>query len=151
MYIYIQRKSTHSFFGAWSFFLVHIQFTPSEGPCNVAQRLYKVIFEEIKPLKLDHQVGLWKKPSFMVRLHGPWCKPTLQGYMSTMCLDVHHESMKDSKHTRPICIYFVCMWNRSVVAFVATKNMFKVIWERETFTIASMREVLLSKVIPFKF
>ena len=26
------KKSTHSFFGAWSFFLVHIRFIPSEGP-----------------------------------------------------------------------------------------------------------------------
>ena len=27
-----QKKSTRSFFGAWSFLLVHIHFTPSEGP-----------------------------------------------------------------------------------------------------------------------
>ena len=31
-YINLKKKSTHSFFGAWSFFLVHIQFTSSEGP-----------------------------------------------------------------------------------------------------------------------
>ena len=26
------KKPTHSVFGAWSFLLVHISFTPSEGP-----------------------------------------------------------------------------------------------------------------------
>jgi hypothetical protein len=29
---YIEKKSAHSLFGAWSFLLVHIQFTPSERP-----------------------------------------------------------------------------------------------------------------------
>ena len=28
---YILKKSAHSFFGAWSFLLVHIWLTPSEG------------------------------------------------------------------------------------------------------------------------
>ena len=28
------KKSTHSFLGAWPFLLVHIWFTPSEGPKN---------------------------------------------------------------------------------------------------------------------
>ena len=27
-----QKRSPHSFFGAWSFLLVHIWFTPSERP-----------------------------------------------------------------------------------------------------------------------
>jgi len=27
-----EKKSTHSLFGAWSFLLIHIHFTPSEGP-----------------------------------------------------------------------------------------------------------------------
>ena len=26
------KKSTHSLFDAWSFLLVHMRFTPSEGP-----------------------------------------------------------------------------------------------------------------------
>ena len=30
--IYIFFKSTHLFFGAWSFLLVHIRFTPIKGP-----------------------------------------------------------------------------------------------------------------------
>ena len=29
---HIFRKATHSLLGAWSFLLVHIQSTPSEGP-----------------------------------------------------------------------------------------------------------------------
>ena len=30
---YIQKQATHSLFGAWSFLLlIHIRFTPSEGP-----------------------------------------------------------------------------------------------------------------------
>ena len=29
---YIKKKSTRSLFGPWSFLLIHIQFTPSEGP-----------------------------------------------------------------------------------------------------------------------
>ena len=28
----ILKKSAHSLFGAWSSLLVHVQFTPSEGP-----------------------------------------------------------------------------------------------------------------------
>jgi hypothetical protein len=49
---YIWKKSIHSLFGAWSFLLVHIWFTPSED-------------------KLDHGI----MPYSMVWLHGPWCKP----------------------------------------------------------------------------
>ena len=37
---HILEKSTHSFFGAWSFLLVHIRFMPSEG----AQRLCNLLF-----------------------------------------------------------------------------------------------------------
>jgi hypothetical protein len=32
---HILKKSTHSFFGAWSFLLVHIWFTPSEEPKDI--------------------------------------------------------------------------------------------------------------------
>ena len=31
-WIFIYSKIGHSHFGAWSFLLVHIEFTPSEGP-----------------------------------------------------------------------------------------------------------------------
>ena len=32
---HISKKSTHSLFGAWSFLLVHICFTPNEGPKGI--------------------------------------------------------------------------------------------------------------------
>ena len=70
---HILKESAHSLFGAWSFLLVHIRFTPSERPEDFVKRF----FWEIGPWKLDHQVGPWKKTIFMVRLHGPWCKPAL--------------------------------------------------------------------------
>ena len=59
---HVFKKSTHSIFGAWSFLLTQIRFTPSKGP-------------------KDH--GSWTKgrkktPSSMVRLHDdPRCKLAL--------------------------------------------------------------------------
>ena len=41
------------------------------------QRLCKLIRKQIGPWKLDHHVGPRKRPSSMVWLHGPWCKPAL--------------------------------------------------------------------------
>ena len=61
----ILKKSSHSFFGAWSFFFVHIWITPSEGPKDFANCFY---FE-----KPDHE----KRPSTKIHLHGSWCKPAL--------------------------------------------------------------------------
>ena len=29
---YVKIKSAHTFFGAWSFLLIHVWFTPSERP-----------------------------------------------------------------------------------------------------------------------
>jgi hypothetical protein len=55
-------------FDAWSFLLIHIRFTPSEGP--------KIFINDLlrkQTMKLDHG----KRPSSMVRLHGPWCKLAL--------------------------------------------------------------------------
>jgi hypothetical protein len=52
------EKSTHSLFGAWSFFLVHIGFTPCEGP----KGFVNCFFEKLDHAwKLEHQVGSWKK------------------------------------------------------------------------------------------
>ena len=68
---YIIKLSTRSLFGAWSFLLVHIWFTPSEGP----KGLVNWIFWEIGSWKLDHKVGRSKRPSSMVRLHGARGKP----------------------------------------------------------------------------
>ena len=36
----IKKISTHSFFGVWSFLLVHIRFTPSEGPKDFINWLF---------------------------------------------------------------------------------------------------------------
>ena len=63
-----QKKSTHSLFGAWSFFLVHIRFTPCEGP-----KAFKTNLLRSWTMNSDH----WQRPPCMVRLHGPSCKPPL--------------------------------------------------------------------------
>ena len=54
--IYILKKITHSFFGAWLFLLVHIWFTPSEGPKGFINWFLK---------KSDH--GSW-----IIKSVGPW-------------------------------------------------------------------------------
>ena len=36
---HILKKSAHSFFGAWSFLLIHSRFTPIEGPKNLVNRI----------------------------------------------------------------------------------------------------------------
>ena len=64
---YIKKISTFTF-GARLVLLVHIRFTPSEGPKGFVNWFFK---------KSDHQVGSWKRPSSKVRFHGPWCRPTL--------------------------------------------------------------------------
>ena len=42
---YIKKNSTRSLFGAWSVLLVHVRFTPSEGPKGFC----KLISKEIGP------------------------------------------------------------------------------------------------------
>ena len=69
---HILKRSAHSLFGAWSFLLIHIRFTPSEGPKGFVICLF--FLKEIRPWKLDHEK---RQPSPMVRLHCPWCKPAL--------------------------------------------------------------------------
>ena len=54
----IYEKLAHSLLGAWSFLLIHIRSTSSEGPKGIGIWF----FEEIGPWKLDH--GKW--PSSMV-------------------------------------------------------------------------------------
>ena len=66
----IKKKISTFVFGAWSFMLVHIQFTPSEGPKD----FINLYFWRNRTVK----VGSWRKPSSMVRLHGPWCKLALR-------------------------------------------------------------------------
>ena len=66
-------KTTQSLFGARSFLLIHIQFRPSEGPKCIVNWYLKKSDHGNWIIKSDHG----KKPSSMVQLHGPWCKPTL--------------------------------------------------------------------------
>ena len=70
---HILKKSAHSFSGAWSFFLRHIPFTPSEGPQGFVNQFFKRSYHGSWTIKSDHG----KRPPLMVQLHGLWCKPTL--------------------------------------------------------------------------
>ena len=68
---YIKNINTFTFcvhgHSSWPTLSLHLV----KGP----KTLEIIIFREIRPWKLDHQVGPWKKrPSSMVRLHGSWCK-----------------------------------------------------------------------------
>ena len=45
-----------------------------------AQKLCKLTFLRNQTMKLDHG----KRPSSMVRLHGPWCKPALKNVINTL-------------------------------------------------------------------
>ena len=66
---HILEKSTHSLFGAQSFFLGHIQFLPSEGPKSFVNLFFKIFGP-----------SSWtpERPSSIVWLHSPWCKPALR-------------------------------------------------------------------------
>ena len=60
----------HGYF-SWSTFGLHLV---------KGRKFCKLISQEIGPWKLDHQVIPWKKcHASMLRLHGSWCKPTLEG------------------------------------------------------------------------
>ena len=52
--------------------LCPIWFTPSERP----KSFVKCFLKEIGPWSLTMKSDHGQRPSFMVRLHGPWCKPT---------------------------------------------------------------------------
>jgi hypothetical protein len=60
-------------FGAWSFLLVHIWFTPIEGSKDFVNWFFKKLDHGCWTIKSDHE----KRPYFMVQFHGPWCKLTL--------------------------------------------------------------------------
>jgi hypothetical protein len=55
-----------SLFDAWSFLLVHIRFTPSEGPKGLVNRVLRNHAMEVGP-------SSWT----MEKCYLPWCKPTL--------------------------------------------------------------------------
>ena len=68
MYI---KKLAHLFFGAWSFFLVRIWVTPSEG----SKDFVNLSFLRKQTMKVGPSSHIMeKRPSSMVRLHYPWCK-----------------------------------------------------------------------------
>ena len=71
------KDSAHPFFGAWSFLLVHIRFTPSGGPKGFVNCTFKKSNHESWAIKSDHE----KRPSFMVRFQVPWCKPALSSHV----------------------------------------------------------------------
>ena len=59
---HILRKTAHSLFGAWSFLLVHIQFTPSKEPKGFVNYFLKKSDHGSWTMKRDHG----KRPSSMV-------------------------------------------------------------------------------------
>ena len=61
-------------FGAWPFFLVHIWFTPSEGPKGFVNRFIKISDHGCWATKSDHG----KRLSSILRFHVPWCKLSLR-------------------------------------------------------------------------
>jgi hypothetical protein len=67
------KKNQHiHFLGAWSFLLVHIRCTPSEGPINFVNWFLKTSDHGSWTVKLDHEKGhlLWS--NFMVHgVHEP--------------------------------------------------------------------------------
>ena len=64
MGIFKKKISTHSLFGAWSFLLIHIGFTPCEGPKGFVNWFLKKLNHGSWTVKLDHG----KRSSSMV--HG---------------------------------------------------------------------------------
>ena len=62
------KKNQHNqFFGARSFLLIHIQFTPNDRPKGFVNRFVKKLDDGSQTMKSDHGKG----PPSMVRLHGP--------------------------------------------------------------------------------
>ena len=61
LFEHMSKKSARSFFGAWSFLLVHIRFEPGKGPKDFVNWVF-----------------MGERSSSMVRLHGPWCKLALK-------------------------------------------------------------------------
>ena len=52
---HISKKISTFTFGAWSFFLVHIQFTPSVGPIGFVDLFFKkTYYESWTPMKKGH-------------------------------------------------------------------------------------------------
>ena len=82
-------KNQHIRFLVHGHSLVHIGFTPSEGPKGFVSLFFKKSDHESWTMKLDHG----KRLSSMVRLQGPWCKPTLSIVWFTMYITILNSSL----------------------------------------------------------
>ena len=76
------KNIAHSFFGAWSLLLVHIRCTPSERSKGFVNWYLKKLEHGSWTFESDHG----KTPSSMVRLHNPWCTPTLNTFQENQCM-----------------------------------------------------------------
>jgi hypothetical protein len=63
---YIKKKSAHSLFGARSFFLVHIRFTPSKGPKAFKTNFLRSRTMEVGPWTQTIEKGPLPWSDFMV-------------------------------------------------------------------------------------
>ena len=63
----ITKKSAHPFFGAWLLLLVHVRFTPSQGPKGPKFFFFHKSNHGIVTVKCDHG----KRPFDMGQLRGP--------------------------------------------------------------------------------
>ena len=55
---HILKKSAQSFFGAWSFLLIHIQFTPGEVPKDFVVILFYCLYFSFVNRKKNHTMNV---------------------------------------------------------------------------------------------
>ena len=68
------KKSAHPLLAAWSFLLVHIQFTPSEGPNNFVNQFFKNMDHEMYTMNLYRVIRHLTWDEFMVYgVNRPFC------------------------------------------------------------------------------
>ena len=98
------KKSTPSLFGAWSFFLIHIRFTPSDGPKafktnflitrTMVQRPSSMVHNLNRPLLLSSDQQLWiqgrRKCKLMLQTH----RQTVPGNPSIRRIDAKYDFSK---------------------------------------------------------
>ena len=68
-------QSTHALFSAWPFLLIHIQFTPSEGPEDFVNCFSCFFFLSNRTMEVGPSSQTMEKKEAI--FHGPWCKPAL--------------------------------------------------------------------------
>ena len=79
-------QSTHALFSAWPFLLIHIQFTPSEGPEDFVNCFSCFFFLSNRTMEVgpSSQTMEKKKPSSMVHgVNRPWIKEVTGLHMCT--------------------------------------------------------------------